>query len=552
MSHLIYCGAARQTSFAKTLSMPNTARFQPKCFFVIFIFIGSIGKCFSQVPDMILINGKIFTADKSQLYVSALAIIGSRILATGTSKEVMRLAGKNTRIIDLKGKTVLPGFNDAHDHLGWTAPVGLNYNTPDKSPQGPSRSAVLDSIRILSKKVKPKQWIHGHAGLIVLLDPTMKRALDSIAPYNPVVIESWWGHGMVVNSKALVAAGINDTTADPVGGYYGRMPGSKRMNGIVGEYAQLRIWQTWLGSEPDVLVKSLKTYAADQLRLGITTVQNMNTVLSPLQAIQVFTNADLPLKTRLVFCPSWDPKDTLPVDLTVRGNRIAEKTYISGLKYFIDGTPIEKNALMSAPYDSAGWYGRLNLPIDTLRSIVKTAFSTNVQHLFHVVGDSSFSILLSVMNQVGSPVEWRSKRVRIEHNSVRGIEANADLIKSMGLVMMHTPVYAKQSALRSLLMKGINVGIAPDGVTNPFLNILMITKQMVHSTENVSRTEAILAYTLTNAFSEFAENSKGSLTKGKQADLTVLSDDVFTVSDEVLPSIHSVLTIIDGKIVYQD
>ncbi|RYE53586.1 MAG: hypothetical protein EOP48_14070 [Sphingobacteriales bacterium] len=117
--------------------------------------------------------------------------------------------------------------------------------------------------------------------------------------------------------------------------------------------------------------------------------------------------------------------------------------------------------------------------------------------------------------------------------------------------MMHTPKYAVYSPVRSLLKDGILVGISPDGTTNPFWDIMMITSQLANPAENISIEQAVIAYTKTNAFAEFKEKEKGMLVKGMLADLVVLSQNILTIPSQQLPSTTSVLTMIDGKIVYE-
>jgi predicted amidohydrolase YtcJ len=126
---------------------------------------------FAQKADLILTNGKIFTSDTTQLYVEALAIKGNKILAVGSNAAIEKLASTYTKRIDLDGKTVVPGFNDAHDHPGWDAPIGKSYSYTQMNPAGLSKAAVLDSIARLVKTAKPNQWIHGLIGTTVFLIP---------------------------------------------------------------------------------------------------------------------------------------------------------------------------------------------------------------------------------------------------------------------------------------------------------------------------------------------------------------------------------------------
>ena len=148
---------------------------------------------------------------------------------------------------------------------------------------------------------------------------------------------------------------------------------------------------------------------------------------------------------------------------------------------------------------------------------------------------------------------WKAKRIRIEHNSTPNITpAEVNEVKDLGLLMMHTPKYAVGRPLPSLIDKGLIVGISPDGTTNPFFDIFMITTQQVNPSERLTIEQAVVAFTKTNAYAEFQEKEKGTLMPGMLADLTVLSQDIFTVPPPQLPGTKSVLTMIDGKIVYQD
>jgi predicted amidohydrolase YtcJ len=226
---------------------------------------------------------------------------------------------------------------------------------------------------------------------------------------------------------------------------------------------------------------------------------------------------------------------------------------ISGVKYLVDGTPLEGNALMRTPYEGRpGWHGRLNFPEDTIRSILNKGIETDHQMILHIVGDSTFTIVLSLMKEITSPEAWKKKRVRIEHNTIPDTEAYLEQIKMYDLLMMHTPIYGHKSLLKTLVKSGIKVGIAPDHAMNPFENIQIVTSQMEREGENLTVEEAVIAYTLVNAYAEFAENEKGTLTAGKLADLAVLTDDIFTMPSENLTGTKSLLTMIKGRIVYRN
>jgi len=527
-----------------------------RIFLLTFLSLFIIEEMFAQNADLILTNGKIFTSDAAKLYVQALAIKGNKIIATGTNSAIQKLASSKTKQIDLKGKTVVPGFNDAHDHLGWLSGIGVGYTYTEFNPAGLSKAAVLDSVSRLVKLAKPGQWIRGLIGVNVFFDSSVRAAIDSIAPNNPVLLQIWWGHGMVVNKKALEAAGLSDDAKDPVGGWYERGDGTGRITAIQ-QNAQVPVWNTSHVSEPENQINEMRTYAQKQLQAGITTVQTMSSTLSGPDAFRFFKEADLTQRIRIIAFPGstpngrklgeWDFKNTNPTPLS----------YITGIKYVIDASPMERNALRTVPYpDKPGWYGRFNYPIDTMKQIFKEALTTNRQLMMHITADSSFGVVLSLMKHMASGEQWKAKRVRIEHNCVGDQSgnisaANRQILKDLGILMMHTPKYCMKSPLRSLMDSGVIVGVSPDGTTNPFLEIMLATNTHSNPKENLTREQAVIAYTKTNAYAEFKEKEKGTLMPGMLADLAVLSQDIFTIPPQQLPATKSVLTIIDGKIVYQ-
>lgn len=524
---------------------------QPKCSILLVVLFTLIHlTAFGQKADIILTNGKIFTADSKQLYVQALAIRGNKILAVGTNKAIEELASPTTKRIDLKGRTVTPGFNDAHDHLGWYAPIGLGYRYTETNSSGLSKAAVLDSIARLVKSAKQGQWISGFIGTTILDDSSMRGALDSIAPNNPVLLQIWWGHGQVVNQKALEAVGISDASADPVGGWYIK---TKSKITAVHQNAQLPFWTAWSISEPEKLIAGLQSYTQEQLRGGITTVQQMSSTLNGKESVRVFGQADLPQRIRIIAWPHTTPNGRKLWEWDMKNAQINPKVLVSGIKYTIDGSPMERNALRTTPYEGTpDWYGRLNYPVDTIKQILREALSSNRQLIMHMTADSSLKTILSLMQQVGSAAEWKTKRVRFEHNCMGEFSAEQrKAFRDMGIILMHTSWYCMASPLRSLLDDGIVLGIAPDGTTNPFIEIMLMTSTHANPKENLTVEQAVIAYTRTNAYAEFQEKVKGTLAKGMLADLVVLSQDIFTIAPQQLPATQSVLTMIDGKIVYQ-
>lgn len=146
---------------------------------------------------------------------------------------------------------------------------------------------------------------------------------------------------------------------------------------------------------------------------------------------------------------------------------------------------------------------------------------------------------------------WKTKRVRIEHGNSILSDNLIKMVSDMGIVIVHTPQYGMVSPLQKWLSTGIPIAIGPDAVINPYLSMLTVTTQQQDPTQNLTREQAVIAYTKGSAYAEFAEKFKGTLAKGMIADLTVLSQDIFTVPAGQLLATHSLMTIVNGKIVYQ-
>lgn len=503
----------------------------------------------AQSPDLILTNGKIFTADSTARYEEALAIKGDKILAVGSTQMIKKLADVNTKQIDLKGKTVVPGFNDAHDHPGWAAHIGKSFSA-EFSVHGPTQKAVIDSVARLAKLAKPNEWISGLIGTTVFSDTAMRDLLDRVAPHNPVQLQVMWGHGLVLNSYALKMLRIADDEPDPLGGWYVRKSGSMLITGALYEYAQWPAWQAMSGAEPDHLIDGLRRYANQQIQMGITTVQFMN-VDFPTSA-PYYIKANLPQRVRIIPFPGTTKNGRSLQEWRMINHHPTSLIYVSGIKYLIDGTPFEEASLSRQPYPhKPNWYGRTNMPVDTIKQILKEAYNSQTQLMMHIVGDSTLSLVLSLMKQTGNDAVWRSKRVRFEHNASGNASAKEiQAIYDMGIIMAHTPKYGHGNHIQSFLDKGIIVSVSPDGTTNPFWDIMVMTSQQNDSKENTTVEKAVIAYTKTNAYAEFAEKEKGTLMPGMLADLVVLSQDIFTIPSEQLPTTRSVLTLLGGKIVY--
>ena len=228
---------------------------------------------------MVCFNGKIFTSDAAHPYAQALAIHGKRITATGESAKIKSLAGPHTKEIDLGGRTVIPGINDAHNHLAISPPnrIDLELNTPD--PAWPEMKAAIAAAVLKAQKGTS---IYGEMAWKIFRDPAVNGdTLDQAAPNNPVILETLTNHAWILNSAALARAGIRESQPDPAGGRYESSPDG-RLTGVIREYAVFNVERAFSDqtSEADALAKLHKTLSA-AAKWGITTIQDMSNSPGP-------------------------------------------------------------------------------------------------------------------------------------------------------------------------------------------------------------------------------------------------------------------------------
>jgi predicted amidohydrolase YtcJ len=519
----------------------------------------------AQTPstDLILFNGKVFTSNASQPYVEALAIRGDRIVAVGTSKEVVALASKETRRIDLGGRTVIPGINDAHMHLG----VELShYDLPLKSDD-PTWQEMTDALTAAAPKVAKGTWIEGVFGTTILDDPlATKGSLDAIAPDDLVVLSDWTGHASLLNTAAMRKLGIREDEPDPEGGRFVRNHADGKLTGMAFEYAQVKVIdRTGLVSDDEAL-SQLHGFFDGAARLGITTLQDMASNISAERCAALFERVPPPIRVRVMWMGPTDEHGRATSEGRASNLHPSPLVTVTGTKWVLDGTPIEHSAAMRQPYaDRPSTSGELDFSEKEMENMLRESLQRNDQLMVHVVGDRTVETFLNAMEATGGEKVWAQRRVRLEH----GDGLMPDLVpraKRLGVIVVQNPTHFtlgelfvkrfgdKRSQMllpvRSLLEAGIPVALGSDGPLNPFLNIMLAANHPGNPKEAITREQAIIAYTLTSAYAEFAEKDKGSLEPGKLADLAVLSQDIIKVSAGDLPKTESVLTMVGGKVVY--
>jgi len=521
---------------------------------------------------LILHNGKIFTGTPGCKWAEAVVIRNRFITYVGDSDQALQKANANTQIIDLQGKLVIPGFNDSHVHI---LPFNVNgpmlFGIDAMMGDGPTLDQFLDALQQATYIYPAGTWIYVAVGGTVFDDPQVDRYfLDNIAPNHPVVL--LYMHSMIINTQVLQEAGISETEPDCFGGVYDRYAGTDILNGRIHEYAEYNLVRYITMNTPvDQLRQFYSRYMDAAVSLGVTTVQDLPIGLTIERAEQVLEGIDLKMRIRVINCPmtteevvGWHPGSH------TRPHRSLLSA--SGVKWFHDGTVIERNGAVTIPYlDRPGWYGLFNFPLGIYQQIVADGLKSPAdfqQRLYHTFGDRAVDYLLDAMSSTGSDKKWKKHRVQLIHGDLIRPD-QIPLIQDKGLVVVQNPTHlavphlmiarygpdrvAEIQPLQSLLDAGIPLAFGTDGIgdiISPFVDIMMAVIHPTRPAEALTVEEALIAYTSGSAYAEFKEDIKGKIKKGMLADLAVLSQDIFTIAPDQIAATFSLLTIVDGKIVF--
>ncbi len=558
---------------------------------------------FPQVnsADLILDHGKVWTEDPSKPLAQAIAIKGTRIVKVGSESEVMVFRGSGTRLVDLQGRLVLPGFNDAHTHfenaVQWFFEVRLiDVNGPDE---------LLKRLKEVVARVPEGMWITATDWGAMAgwkhdapPPPTVDlAAVDAITGHHPVLIRRY-DRAFFANSEALRLAKVRETAADPKGGRYGRDPGTGKLNGMLfgnaGESIELML-------PPSTAAKKrigALGVIAELNRFGITSIQDIARLdaVSQEQIPNIFTERsysdvnlfrDLKERGKLhvrvyAFMPlqTWRALDKFGI----RPNSGDDRLRYGVLKDFTDGS------LMFEPYsnnpnNSGNWTFRFPGE-EVMAKNIADADRAGFDIGLHVTGDKAFHSVLDWYQAAARQNGPRDRRDRVIH-AWYAREADLERAGKMHLIADVTPDQllndigdiegvggperAKTAfAWRTMIRDGMKVDIVSDlpGLFNkqqvatisPLENIYMATTRRRpdgtppggwHPEQCLTLEEAIAAYTINPAFASHEERVKGTITEGKLADLVVLSKDILQGPPEILLSTKVDYTVLGGEIVFE-
>lgn len=529
--------------------------------------------------DYIFYNGKVHTVDKDDSIKEAVAVSANKIMAIGDNDEILSLVGDNTRTIDLKGKSLIPGIIDSHLH---TAVHGANSLAIDcRSPGISSIEDIKEKIKEVAKDTPPGEWIRGwgydHSKLKEKRHPN-KWDLDEVSPDNPVILSRVCAHISAHNSKSLELAGIDDNSTPPDGGEYERIEG--KVSGVMFENAHMDMMKVSLPTKEE-LINAMEAANDLLIKEGITTVHDSGgygkTQMDAIQEAVELGKLKLRLNAMIFsFVENVNfVEDYLKVGIHTRFG--SDRFRLGPVKLMIDGSSSGPTAATRQPYESnPESCGIMSMSQEKIDDIVMRAHKSGWQMTCHAVGDKAIVAIMDAIEKAIKKYPRKDHRHRIEHCAMM-TDGLMERVKELGIVPVPQPVflyefgdgymvnYGKDRAYRMFPSQSFienNVLAAgssdcPITFSNPFLNMYMAvnrktqTGQVINEKEGVSVKDALRMFTYNGAYASFEEDKKGSIEKGKLADLVILSDDLYAVDKEKIKDIKAELTMIDGEIVYQ-
>lgn len=525
-------------------------------------------------PGWVLYNGDIHTMDAATPRAQAIAVAGDRVLAVGTNAEMQALVPKG-KAIDLRGRTVVPGFTDSHLHF-------LSYGLSLKQIDLAGVSALGEALARVAARAAATpsgHWLNGRGWDQSLWEggafPT-RQDLDRIAPNHPVFLRRKCGHAGWANSRALELAGITSGTPDPPSGAIERDLATGRPTGILKELAMDLVSRLFTEPSADEAMDAIRTGMAHAHQQGLVGVHTMEGATALRAFQQLRTAGELKLRMLMQI-----PEENLAaaIQTGLQSGLGDERLRIGGVKLFSDGALGARTAYMLEPYQ--GEPSNHGIPVATpehLREVIGKASRAGIATFVHAIGDRANREVLNAIEATRQAGEGLRLRHRIEHVQILH-PSDIPRLAKLGVIASMQPIHATQDMLvadahwgarsagayawRNLLDTGAVLAFGSDSPVED-LNVMKgihaaVTRRRADGSpgpdgwypeQRLTVTEAVYAYTAGAAFASGEEAIKGTLSPGKLADLVVLSQDIFTLDPMDILATQVVATVFDGEFVY--
>jgi len=521
--------------------------------------------------DLVLMDGNVITMDSSQPSAEAIAVKKDRIVKVGTNEEINSWIGKDTKIINLQGRTVVPGLIDSHIHVGDFGKFLTWIDLKDVN----SIEEMQRRIRERAQKIPEGRWIIGsgwdQTRFVEKRYPNF-RDLDEASPDNPVVLYHQCGRVCVVNSKALELAGVTKETRAPSGGKIEKDAETGEPTGILRENATDLVWKTIPEPSEEEIMDAASLACKKIVEAGVTSIHWIvasSTEISIIQKLRAENK--LPLRVYIIAPANILDQINGLHSLLGSGDNTNKNL---GVKVFVDGSLAARTAALREPYsDDPQTRGQLLYSQEELNALVAKAHKAKFRLVMHAMGDQAIDMTLIAIEKALMEAPRKSHRYRIEHASVLNEEL-IQRIKELGMMVSIQPKvviseFSVWSAvdrlgperarwlypLKTLINEGIWVAGGSDcpmEPLSPLQGIQAAVEREFFPEEQITVDEALRMYTVNAAYASFEEKIKGSIEEDKLADVTILSGDPRKTPPSKIGDINVDMTIVGGKVVYQE
>ena len=542
----------------------------------------------AQSADTIYHNGSILTmAGKAPAYVEALAVKDGKIAVAGSKEAALKMKGDATKVVDLGGKALLPGFLDAHSHYINSLLVA-NQCKLYAPPSGPGKdvpSIIAELKKYASDRKIPKGELimgYGYDDTVMANGRLLNRDdLDEAFPDNPVRIDHVSMHGAVMNSLALKKYGISAATKTPPGGVIVRKPGTEEPWGLIMETAFLPVFEQ---SEPMTAQQEIEWTRAGQMlfaEAGITTAQEGSTMLGPFQTMMRATDAGANIIDVIAYPFITEVDKVVAVVPVNEWGRYRQGFKIGGVKITLDGSPQGRTAAFTSPYLTGGpggekdWKGELLFPQDLANKMVKKVYDMKVPLILHCNGDAAIDSFLSAYESARAgnySQPWNVTTIHTQFIRKDQIPKFAEYKVRPSFYTLHTFYFAEahlanrgkeQAMYISPMRDAIDAGLRPSNHTDFVVAPLDQMTMLWSAVNRISRAGAVVGadqrvtpYEGLKSMTEWVAaqydelHSKGTLEVGKRADLVILDKDPLKVEPMAIKDIKVVETIKDGVTIF--
>jgi predicted amidohydrolase YtcJ len=550
--------------------------------------------CSKQTPaDLIIFGGPVYSVDRNNPNPEAVAVRGDTIVFVGSLKDAEAFKGEQTRMLDLQGKTMTPGFIEGHGHFFGTGyfEIDLNLMTAKNYDE------IVEMVKQAAAQAGPGQWILGRGWHQDKWDKKPEKLvkgfqthdqLSAVSPNNPVVLEHASGHAIMVNAKAMQAAGVNQLSKESLsavaleGGEIIR-DANGNPTGIFNELAQSLIYKYVPANDDARDARAIEKATQACWRNGITSFHDAGEGRRSIDLLRQAKAAGT-LGVRLYVMVGGDDREHVRAWMQ-KGPEIDPDNMLTirSIKLYCDGALGSRGAWLLEPYtDRPDFHGMATLPMDTVLSVSRAALKAGFQVCSHAIGDRANREILDRYETAfkENPDKAKDARFRVEHAqhlhpddiprfarlgvipAMQAIHMASDrpwAIDRLGEKRIVDGAYVWKKLLESgaIIVNGTDVPVEP---INPIASFYASVARKTlkgepeggyEPNQKMSREEALRSYTLDAAYGAFEEKIKGSLAPGKLADFTIFDADIMTVAEDKLLATQVAMTIIGGKVVYE-